>query len=153
MERLFSTTVYVFNQKGDQALFINHRKLGKWLPPGGKVDPNELPDDAAIRECFEETGIKVTLLGERAPVSGGLIRPYGMQHNPIIPGVRDHIDFIYLAVANSADQLSFNQVESSEIVWLPPDSILAPNFNTFDSVKTWIRKLSHEFNTMRAFCS
>ena len=26
--------------------------------PGGRIDENEKPEDAAIRECFEETGVK-----------------------------------------------------------------------------------------------
>lgn len=28
--------------------------------PGGKVEPNETPDQAAVRETLEETGVKVT---------------------------------------------------------------------------------------------
>jgi 8-oxo-dGTP pyrophosphatase MutT (NUDIX family) len=61
MERLICVTIYVFNKDITKALFIDHRKLRKWLPPGGKVDPNETPEDAALRECLEETGLQVTL--------------------------------------------------------------------------------------------
>jgi 8-oxo-dGTP pyrophosphatase MutT (NUDIX family) len=32
-----------------------------WTLPGGAVDPNEQPADAAVRECFEETGLLVKL--------------------------------------------------------------------------------------------
>lgn len=32
---------------------------GFWAMPGGAIDPNELPADAAVRECFEETGLLV----------------------------------------------------------------------------------------------
>lgn len=28
--------------------------------PGGKCEPDETPDQAAIRECWEETGVKVS---------------------------------------------------------------------------------------------
>jgi 8-oxo-dGTP pyrophosphatase MutT (NUDIX family) len=34
-----------------------------WTLPGGAVDPNEQPADAAVRECFEETGLLVKLDG------------------------------------------------------------------------------------------
>lgn len=33
---------------------------GFWEFPGGKIQPGESPEEAAIRECEEETGLKVT---------------------------------------------------------------------------------------------
>ncbi len=34
-------------------------EAGKWGVPGGKMEPDELPEDAAKRELFEETGIAI----------------------------------------------------------------------------------------------
>ena len=34
-----------------------HRLLGIWIQPGGHVDASESPDDAALRETLEETGL------------------------------------------------------------------------------------------------
>jgi len=42
-----------------KVLLIKHRKLGVWLCPGGHIEPNELPHQAAEREFWEETGMKV----------------------------------------------------------------------------------------------
>jgi 8-oxo-dGTP pyrophosphatase MutT (NUDIX family) len=32
---------------------------GGWTLPGGAIDPNVHPADAAVRECLEETGLLV----------------------------------------------------------------------------------------------
>jgi ADP-ribose pyrophosphatase YjhB (NUDIX family) len=36
---------------------------GRYLLPAGRVDPNELPDQAAAREAFEETNLRVEIEG------------------------------------------------------------------------------------------
>ena len=40
----------------DRVVLVFHKKLRRWLPPGGHIDAPELPDQAAIREVKEETG-------------------------------------------------------------------------------------------------
>ena len=37
---------------------------GLWEFPGGKVEPGESPAVAAMRECAEETGLAIEVLGE-----------------------------------------------------------------------------------------
>jgi 8-oxo-dGTP pyrophosphatase MutT (NUDIX family) len=58
-------TVAVFVVWEGKVLLHLHRELGIWLPPGGHIERNELPDDAAVREVLEETGVKAELVGER----------------------------------------------------------------------------------------
>jgi ADP-ribose pyrophosphatase YjhB (NUDIX family) len=36
---------------------------GRYLLPAGRVDANELPDDAAVREAFEETNLRIEIEG------------------------------------------------------------------------------------------
>lgn len=36
---------------------------GLWEFPGGKIEANESPEQAAIRECLEETGLPIAVIG------------------------------------------------------------------------------------------
>jgi 8-oxo-dGTP pyrophosphatase MutT (NUDIX family) len=96
-------TVAIFVVWNNQVLLHEHRKLGKWLPPGGHIEPNELPDQAAIREVLEEAGIRVQLMTSdtleyipEAELPRQLIRPRGIQLEDISAG-HEHIDLIYFA--------------------------------------------------------
>jgi 8-oxo-dGTP pyrophosphatase MutT (NUDIX family) len=92
-------TVAVFVVWEGKVLLHIQRKLGTWLPPGGHVERDDIPDDAAVREVFEETGLNVELVGEKRedveePVQ--LHRPAGVQLENIGPK-HQHIDLIYFA--------------------------------------------------------
>lgn len=91
--------VSVFVVWRDRVLLHRHGKLGIWLPPGGHVEPGELPDEAAVREVREEAGVGVELVGEppiHAPGPRQLARPRGVQLERIAQG-HEHIDLVYLA--------------------------------------------------------
>lgn len=96
-------TVACFVVHDGHVLLHRHRKLGLWLPPGGHIEPHELPDDAARRETREEAGLAVRLVGssgidhEAPGAPRQLLRPEGIQVEDISPG-HQHIDLIYFAV-------------------------------------------------------
>ncbi len=97
MTRDFAVSVFVVWRQ--QLLLHEHPKLRLWLPPGGHVEPNELPDNAAVREVLEEAGVSVQLVGETAIDAPGprqLLRPRGVQLESIAPG-HEHVDLIYWA--------------------------------------------------------
>ncbi len=60
MPRIPSVLVYV--RRDDEVLLMHRHKepnLGLWVAPGGKVELNESPQDTAVRELYEETGLRV----------------------------------------------------------------------------------------------
>jgi 8-oxo-dGTP pyrophosphatase MutT (NUDIX family) len=114
-------TVAVFVVWEGKVLLHRHRKLGMWLPPGGHIEEGELPDEAALREVWEETGVRVELVGERRediadPVQ--LHRPAGVQLENIGPG-HQHIDLIYFAKPAGPAEIR-DEFASDQVGWYGP---------------------------------
>jgi ADP-ribose pyrophosphatase YjhB (NUDIX family) len=55
-----AASISVFDA-GGRLLLGKDAEMNFWSLPGGAVDPHEQPADAAVRECFEETGLIVKL--------------------------------------------------------------------------------------------
>lgn len=142
MERHFNVTVYVTNEEG-KFLLIRHKKLQKWLPPGGHIEANERPDVAALREVKEETGIDVILEGEKFPRDTDCVRPYGIQMNVIKAGEHEHMDIIFKAKPVKNVKLILNEEETEGINWFSIDKILDPAFDSFEETKKWCKKFSN----------
>ena len=93
-------TVAIFVVYNAKVLLIHHRKLDKWLPLGGHIELEEDPEQAALREAREESGLDVELLGERPPTTGpgtrALIAPRFLDIHRI-NATHEHIGMIYWA--------------------------------------------------------
>lgn len=138
-------TVAVFVIWRDHALLHWHRKLARWLPPGGHIEPNELPDDAAIREVLEETGLPIRLVGDRGlPVDypgqpRQLVMPQGIQLEDISPG-HQHIDLVYFAVPESATE-TLPAVEHGA-TWVARSDIATLDLT--DEIRAWLGRAFQE---------
>ena len=60
----WASLVFLVRDNGD-CLILKRSSLrgahrGKWGLAGGKADRGEMPEDCAIRECFEETGFRLS---------------------------------------------------------------------------------------------
>lgn len=63
-KKAFGVSVLIMNDKGQVLAVARRADPNDWALAGGKVDPDETEEEAAIRECFEETGIKIWNLKE-----------------------------------------------------------------------------------------
>ena len=117
--RHFTATTFVIFH--DKVLLHQHKKFGTWLPAGGHIERDELPEEAAVREVKEETGLDVTLYNPDAALfvadqeACHLHRPVHLLLENINPH-HQHIDFIYYATAVS-NTLNPANGESSCIKW------------------------------------
>jgi len=64
-----SVTVYAFDER-DRMLLVRDRQLDVWVAPGGCLEPGERPEDAAVREAREETGVEIEVLGLQGVQAG-----------------------------------------------------------------------------------
>ena len=114
--RHFCACAYVVNPDNRKILLVKHKEYNKWLQPGGHIENNETPEEAAIREVYEETGIKITLIGEHFPREDDLIRPLGVQCNRKHNGDK-MIDIVYYGKPNNPDSPLKANDESTDIGW------------------------------------
>jgi 8-oxo-dGTP pyrophosphatase MutT (NUDIX family) len=99
----------VVSADGGRVLMLHHRKLDRWLQPGGHASPGESTGEGvALREALEETGIVGLELHPTAP------RPLDVDvHDiPAWEGepAHQHLDLRYLVTA-PADATPSPQVE------------------------------------------
>jgi 8-oxo-dGTP pyrophosphatase MutT (NUDIX family) len=106
----------VVSADGSRVLLLHHRKLSRWLQPGGHGDPGEMRgEDVALREAVEETGISALTLHPRAP------RPLDVDVHEIPARgdepAHDHLDLRYLFVAPDDAAPRLAALESSDLRW------------------------------------
>jgi 8-oxo-dGTP pyrophosphatase MutT (NUDIX family) len=77
-------------------VLVGRRRDGSppWTFPGGKIEPGESPEAAAVRETLEETGLRVRatgVIGQRVHPGTGVLMMYvaaGLIDEPDVPAAR-----------------------------------------------------------------
>jgi mutator protein MutT len=118
----------VFGEKGDAAVLLTRRASslrrhgGQWALPGGRLDPGETPETAALRELEEEVGLALppaSLLGrldDYATRSGFVITP------------------VVVWGGDSAEPLRTDPGEVAGVYRIPLDDLLDPRNLVLQSI-------------------
>ncbi|HEX9033162.1 MAG TPA: NUDIX domain-containing protein [Streptosporangiaceae bacterium] len=110
-----SVAIAVVLDNDGQVLLGRRADTGIWALPGGIIDPAEEPADAAVRECFEETGV----VAVPEVLTSATVSP------PVTYSNGDQVQYLELAfrcrpVGGTA---RVNDEESLEVRWHPLDAL------------------------------
>ena len=111
-------SAWIVNATGDSVLLTHHRKLNRWLQPGGHADGDSDVLAVALREAMEETG-----LDPLEPVSAAI---FDLDIHPIpargTEPQHEHFDIRFL-IHHSGDGAFAVSEESHDLAWVPLDSL------------------------------
>lgn len=112
-------SAWLLNKDGDKALLMHHRKLDKWLQPGGHADGDTDVLAVAVKEAREESGIKAieVVNGDIFDIDIHLIPENSIEKEHF------HYDIRFLLQVKSDEELS-NNGESKELRWLDADDMI-----------------------------
>jgi len=113
-----TASAWIVNDTGTSTLLIHHKKLDRWLQPGGHADGDENVLLVAAKEAEEETGLKLLKLHNNR------IFDLDIHLIPKHKGINAHFhyDVRFLFIADQQEYYTINH-ESNEIAWIPFESI------------------------------
>jgi 8-oxo-dGTP pyrophosphatase MutT (NUDIX family) len=142
MEREFSAGGVLVKQIRGRAMVAAIRPGGKpegvWALPKGNLDPGEKPDDTALREVFEETGVHGHLVEKLGDVKYTYTRRDGERIFKIVS--------FYLLRAGRGrigDIEEEMRIEVAEARWLPLDE--APRLLAYGGEREMVQKARDRF--------
>ena len=127
MDKHYTATTYLLNIKRNKTLMIFHPKFMKWLPPGGHIEKNENPEEAARREILEEVGIselKFIGNGTEFEVNDGRTRKLLLPHFLLEEKIKEghfHLDWIFYA---EISEKAYTSPENHKLKWFTEKELL-----------------------------
>ena len=124
-------SAWIVNRTGERVLLTHHRKLGRWLQPGGHSDGEPDTLEVALREAREESGLDLRALDEAIfDLDVHLIPARGCER------AHYHHDVRFLVQAME-DRFRVSE-ESCALAWVPADRVGV--FTNHESVLRMARK-------------
>lgn len=151
IEKHGSVSAFVFSEHQEEwcVSLLKHKKLGRWIVPGGHIEKWENPFETIQREVKEETGLDIDILSfihkdSILPVTDvRQVLPPEFIFEQLIPARTDepehiHIDHVYVALAKH-QELQPEDGESASIGWFTETEL--DTLDMFDSNKIIAKKL------------
>ncbi|MBX4188359.1 MAG: NUDIX domain-containing protein [Candidatus Doudnabacteria bacterium] len=135
----------VYNNK---VLLRLHEKHEKWLCPGGHIELDEDPNQAALREVKEETGLNVRLWPGQAFEFEGerdLIVPRFLNRHRINDH-HEHVSLIFLAQAFSSDIKPDIGETQTAIRWFAEHELFDSQYEVPANIAFYARKALQELS-------
>ncbi|MBI1860713.1 MAG: NUDIX hydrolase [Deltaproteobacteria bacterium] len=136
----FTGSALVVSPDGTDVCLIYHKKLQKWLQPGGHADGNRNLDEVALKEVEEETGLRGLIVSEPGSLAPMI---FDLDRHVIPPTPKDpehyHYDVRFLIRADSL-KLTLSE-ESSDLAWFPIAN--AREVSAEESMRRLYDKLEH----------
>jgi 8-oxo-dGTP pyrophosphatase MutT (NUDIX family) len=145
----YVATGYVYDQEATRFLLVQHRKLGKWLAPGGHLEEGEQPHLGALREVQEEIGCQGRILDVlttpqvATPSVPQLPAPFCILAETIPASPREgehiHLDFIYVVEIDAGAGFQLSEAEIERLQWFTLAEI--EELDTFENVRQVCRAI------------
>lgn len=122
-------SAYVSHPDGSGLLLIYHRKLQRWLQPGGHMaDDERSPAETALREAAEETGLPSLRLVSESPLDVDAHTIPGRKSEP----EHTHFDVRYHLTTDEPDALAACEDETEGARWFTWAELAAAPAGQFD---------------------
>jgi 8-oxo-dGTP pyrophosphatase MutT (NUDIX family) len=117
-------SAWIVSEDRQRHLLTHHRKLNRWLQPGGHADGDPEPHRVALREAQEESGLSDFTFIE----TNGMLLPLDVDVHLIPSRTSDpeheHHDLRYLLIASGNQSVRVSD-ESHDVRWFTRDGLLA----------------------------
>ncbi|MBP9706539.1 MAG: NUDIX domain-containing protein [Oligoflexales bacterium] len=132
-----TASAFITNNEFDSVLLLLHRKLKKWLQPGGHADGEVNLLNVAANEVYEEVGLNQFNIFGRASYEVFDLDIHDIPETQGVPAHK-HYDVRFLFRADARNDIKKNH-ESEQLQWISLDKV--QDFNKEGSISRMANKL------------